>query len=127
VNIPPALRDWLAADHETAPDENASAREDDPIAERLATLTRPLHPRRAALDGAVVMHHPSGRAFAAASGDRILVRTSLARATLAAEPIERLPGWVALDPFPDDVAFERGTNVLRDLLARAFEEAARRS
>ncbi len=71
------------------------------------------------------MHHPSGRAFSATCGDRILVRTSAARATLAAEPIEDLPGWVALDPFPDDVAFERGTNVLRDLLARAYADAAR--
>ena len=50
-----------------------------------------------------------------------------ARATLAAEPVEALHGWVALDPFPADVAFERGTNVLRDLLARAFADAARQS
>ena len=127
MNLPPALRDWLAADHETVPAQDASAREDDPIAERLATLTRPLRPRRAALDGAVVMHHPSGRAFAAAYAGRVLVRTMTARATLAAEPVEALDGWIALDPFPADVAFERGTNVLRDLLAHAFVDAARQS
>ena len=63
------------------------------------------------------MHHPAGRAFAVAFSGRILVRTNAARATLAAEPVEDLPGWVAVDPFPGDVAFERGTNVLRDLLA----------
>jgi hypothetical protein len=125
VNPPPALRDWLAAAHEDPPDADASAREDDPIAERLATLTRALRPRRATLDDAVVMHHPSGRAFAAAYRGRILVRTNAARATLAAEAIEDLPGWVAVDPFPGDVAFERGTNVLRDVLMRAYADAAR--
>ena len=125
MNLPSALREWLAADHETAPEQDVSAREQDRIAERLATLTRPLRPRRGAVDGAVVMHHPTGRAFAAAYGDRLLVRTSSARATLAAEPIAALPGWVAIDPFPADVAFERGTNVLRDLLARAFADAGR--
>ena len=71
------------------------------------------------------MHHPSGRAFAAAYAGRFLVRTMIARATLAAEPVEALDGWIALDPFPADVAFERGTNVLRDLLAHAFVDAAR--
>ena len=125
MKVPPDLRDWLTPVHQELPDRDTSAREDDPIAERLATLTRALRPRRTALDGAIVMHHPSGRAFAAAFGDRVLVRTSSARATLAAEPIEELPGWVAIDPFPADVAFERGTNVLRDLLARAYADAAR--
>jgi hypothetical protein len=124
VKLPTELRDWLSAVHDGPPGSDASTREDDPIAERLATLTRPLRPRRAALDGAIVMHHPAGRAFAAAYRGRILVRTTAARATLAAEPIEALPGWVAIDPFPADVAFERGTNVLRDLLARAFADAA---
>lgn len=124
MKVPHELRDWLTAAHEDPPDRDASAREDDPIAERLATLTRALRPRRATLDGAVVMHHPSGRAFAATYRGRILVRTNAARATLAAVPIEDLPGWVAIDPFPGDVAFERGTNVLRDLLTRAYADAA---
>ncbi len=125
MTLPPALQEWLAAAHADAPDQDASAREADPTAERLATLTRPLRPRRVAVDGTIVMHHPAGRAFAAAYDGHILVRTSIARATLAAEPIEDLPGWVAVDPYPGDVAFERGTNVLRDLLMRAFADAAR--
>jgi hypothetical protein len=125
VILPPALREWLAARHDDAPERDASAREDDTVAERMATLTRPLRPRRVAVANAVVMHHPSGNAFAAAYEDRILVCTTTARAALAAQPIDDLPGWVAIDPFPADVAFERGTNVLRDLLARAYADAAR--
>jgi len=124
VRIPVELREWLGHDHELAPDADVAAREADAIAERLASLTRSLRPRRAEVGAAVVLHHPSGRPFAAAYGGRILVHSNLVPAALDAHGIDALPGWLSVEPDPPDITFSRGTDVLRDALARAFAAAA---
>jgi hypothetical protein len=126
VKITQELREWLAATHHEAPHGEAVTRAQDPVTERLLTLTRPLRPRRATVDGAVVLHHPSsGAPFAASSVDRIVVAARSIPGTLPSHAIDELPGWVVVDPFPPDVAFASGVDVLRRVLAQAFEHAAR--
>jgi hypothetical protein len=124
VNVDPRLRAWLIARHEDPPDAGVSEREPDAAAERLVASTRGLRPRRAEIAGFVVLHHPSGPPFAAACNGRLLVYASAVPGTLDATPVADLPGWVAVDPFPPDVAFTRGTDALRAVLTRAFEGAA---
>ena len=124
MKLPAELREWLARTPELAPEADVSAREEDAVAERLASLTRALRPRRAEVGTAVVLHHPSGRPFAAAYSGRILVRSTLVPAALDAQGIDALPGWLSVEPEPPDITFSRGADVLRDALARAFTAAA---
>ena len=124
MNVPDDVRVWLTEEHEAPPEADASMRASNPTAERLLSLTRALKPRTAEVGGAVVVHHPSGRPFAAAYADRILVHSTLVPAALDAQGIEALPGWLSITPDPPDITFSRGTDVLRDALARAFASAA---
>ena len=73
-----------------------------------------------------MLHHPSGRAFAAAYAGRILVHSTLVPAALDAQGIDALPGWLSVEPDPPDITFSRGADVLRDAPARAFAAAAAR-
>ena len=122
--VPDELRDWLTTEHDDSPEADASQRASDPTAERMLSLTRALKPRTAAIGSAVVLHHPSGRPFAAAYAERILVHSTLVPAALDAEGVDALPGWLSVTPDPPDITFSRGTDVLRDALARAFAAAA---
>jgi hypothetical protein len=132
ASVPDELRAWIAADHPAAPD----GWEPDPpvtelacqpeLVERLASLVRPLRPRRIFVGGCPVIHHPCGPPFAAAWGTRALVARLDERAPLIAASDETAglaPAWVALEPWPVDVAFSRGTDLLRQALARAYETA----
>jgi hypothetical protein len=125
MTVTPALRDWLTRAHDVAPDGSAADRVADPVAERLLSLTRPLRPRVAMVAGALVVHAPAGMPFAAAVDGELLVRIGTAAASLASTPAYGLDGWRVVDPWPDDVAFRRGTDELRDLLARACDESVR--
>ncbi len=120
MTVSAELRDWLSTEHAGLDGSATSVREDDAIAERVATMVRPLRARRAAVGGAVVFHDDRGRPFAAVHDGRVLVRTSTAPAILAVETVAGLDGWRSVDPSPPDIAFRRGTDVLRDLLADAF-------
>jgi len=124
VNVAAELRAWLAQEHDDAPNSDASARESNTVAERLLALTRALRPRRAEVAGCIVLHHPSGMPFAAACEDRVLVRADDVPAALTAQPVDGLSGWVAVDPWPPDITFARGAEVLRDALTRAFARAS---
>jgi hypothetical protein len=120
---------WLAADHAVAPD----AWEADPpleelrchpdLVERFASLVRPMRPRVTFVAGCPVAHHPSGPPFAAAFGTRVLVARDAAASPLVAAPAldDLPPGWAPLEPWPSDVAFAKGTDLLRAALARAFD------
>jgi hypothetical protein len=123
VNIPHDLLSWLEQPHDRAPADDVSGRATDPIAERLLTLIRPLRAACTTVAGAVVVHHPSGTPFAAAVDGCLVVRTRAAPGTLPSRPVDGLDGWLALDPFPPDVAFARGEEVLRHVLARACDDA----
>jgi hypothetical protein len=125
MKIPDEVRAWLIRTHDVAPAEDASSRASDPVAERLLGLTRALRPACATIAGAVVVHHPSGRPFAAAVDDHLVVRVARATGALTAEAVDGLDGWVAVDPFPPDVAFARGEDALRRVLAEACAKAAR--
>ena len=108
-----------------APDADASAREGDATAERLASLTRSLRPRRCRgrCAPSCCIIRPVAP-FAAAYAGRILVHSTLVPAALDAQGIDALPGWLSVEPDPPDITFSRGTDVLRDALARAFAAAA---
>ena len=109
-----ALDAWLRADGEPA---------DPDATERALTLTRALRPEVDDIDGRTVLRAPGGVAFAAVAGRRVLVRAKGAPGTLEAVPVDGLAHWFAFDPWPDDVGFRRGTDVLRDVLRDAFERA----
>ena len=93
MNISPALRNWLTRAHDTAPGEPAPGN-------RLSELAGPLRPAFAVVDGCSVAHHPSGPAFAALVGDKVLLPAAVVTAVLAAEPVDDLAGWVAVDAAP---------------------------
>lgn len=114
MNISPALRNWLTRAHDTAPGEPAPGN-------RLSELAGPLRPAFAVVDGCSVAHHPSGPAFAALVGDKVLLPAAAVTAVLAAEPVDDLAGWVAVDAAPADVTFARGADALRHALARAYD------
>jgi hypothetical protein len=127
--VTPELRAWLTRDHEVAPDgwaddpPAAELRCDPALVERLATLARPLRPRRTFVDGCPVVHHRDGPPFAAAWGTGSLVlRATGLPAVLAPSPA--LDGWVRVDPWPGDVAFTRGTDALRRAVVLAYASAA---
>jgi len=70
-----------------------------------------------------VASHPNGTAYAAAGNDRFHVRVAAPPALLAPTPSEFDPEWFAIDPSPADVAFSRGMELLRRVLAAAFHHA----
>lgn len=132
--LPPDLHAWLAASHASAPDGWAA---DPPVeqlgchpdlVERLTSVARPLDGvGRVFVAGCPVVHHPAGPPIACAFGTSGL----LARAGGSAGPLDpgvRTAGldddWLDLDPWPADVLFRRGTDLLRDALARAYNLAA---
>ena len=77
-------------------------------------------PDVAAVGGAVVFHDDRGRPFAAVHDGSRARPDERAPAILAVETVAGLEGWRSVDPSPPDIAFRRGTDVLRDLLADAF-------
>lgn len=124
--IPDELRAWLTRPHDVAPDEwkpdPPEIRCDPRLVERLASLARPLRPRRVFVAGCPVIHHPAGPPVAAAFGtSELLVRGEVPE-LLDAEDTGM--GWVILDAWPPDVGFARGTDLLRQVLARAFVNAS---
>ena len=123
--IPDELRAWLesattatgwAAD---PPFDELRAHPD--LVERLAFLVRPLRPARVFVAGCPVIHRDGGAAFAAAFGSSGLVVRRHAPGVLGARPA--LAGWSLLDPWLADVAFARGTDLLRQALRDAFVNA----
>ncbi|MGQ0825401.1 MAG: hypothetical protein ACT4OX_10315 [Actinomycetota bacterium] len=128
-----ALEEWLTRAHSGAPTDWAP---EPPLAElhchpdlveRLAVLARPDRPRRVFVDGCPVVHHPSGPPYAAARGtSSLLVRTRAAPALLTPRPCPFSAEWVAVHPWPPDIAFARGTDQLRRLLHEAFGGAPNR-
>jgi hypothetical protein len=96
---------------------------DPDVVERLLTLTRALRPEVVDIDGRTVVCAPNGVTFAAIDGQRVLVRTKGVPGTLEAVPVDGLAGWFAFDPWPADVGFRRGTDVLRDVLRDSFTAA----
>jgi hypothetical protein len=97
---------------------------DPDVVERLLTLTRALRPEVVDIDGRTALRAPGGVSFAAVDGRRVLVRTNGAPGTLEAVPVDGLAGWFAFAAWPADVAFRRGTDVLRDVLRDAFALAS---
>jgi hypothetical protein len=85
--------------------------------------------RRHFVDGCPVIHHPRGRAIAAASGNAWLtVRSARAAGALATGevPLRGLgPEWTMLDPWAPGVALSRAVDLLRSHVARAYELAGR--
>jgi len=123
--IPDELRDWLARDHDAvpvaSPSEASELRCDARLVERLTTLAGPLRARRVFVAGCPVVHHPSGPPIAAAFHGQLLVRDN-PPGVLASRAL--MSGWVLVDPWPPDVGFARGTDLLRQALARAFVAVA---
>ena len=133
ASMPEELRAWITAEHAAAPEgwepdpPLGSLRCHPDLVERVAALVRPLRPRRAFVGGCPVIHHPAGQPFAAAWGTSALVarldeRPALILATPETIGLDR--AWVDLDPWPVDVAFARGTDLLRQALARAYDRAS---
>jgi hypothetical protein len=87
------------------------------LVERLASLVRPLRPARVFVAGCPVIHVTGGHAFAAAFGTSTLLCRVDASGVLPSAPA--FDGWLALDPWPQDIAFTRGTDLMRQLLAQA--------
>src|SRR5262245_9327000 len=108
------MRDWLTAAHDTAPSAPSPGN-------RLSALAGPLRPAYAEVDGCWVAHHRTGPPFAALCDDVVLLPTAAVPAVLAGQPVDGLPGWVAVDASPADVTFSRGTDALRHALALAHE------
>jgi hypothetical protein len=116
--IPPELDVWLRREHVVAPPGWADGppleqlRCHPDLVERLASLVRPLRPRRVFVAGCPVIHHPSGLPFATAYGTSSLVILENAE-------------WVEVDPWLPDVTFLKGTDQLRHRLHRASEVVGR--
>jgi hypothetical protein len=131
--LPAALQEWLGREHPSAPDgwgpEPAidALRCHPDLVERLAGLARALpDARRTFVAGCPVVHHPAGPAIAAAAGtSTLIVRCGGAPGIL--DPGLRTAGlddaWCDLDPWAADVTFTRSTDLLRDALRRAYEQA----
>jgi hypothetical protein len=124
MNIPAELRAWLVQQHPGAPEGDSAGRGADALQERLLSLTRALRPRRAEVVGALVVHDPSGHAFAAAYDGRILLRGTRLPAALDADAVDGVPGWSSVTAEPADITFTRGSDVLRVALEHAFETRA---
>jgi len=132
----PALIEWLTrADHGAvtgwAPDPPLEALHCHPdLVARLSEIARPVAgTARRFVAGCPVVHHPRGRPIAAASGTNWLAVRSdrpagaLAPAAPEASAAALGAGWQALDPWTSDVAFARGTDLLRGHVIRAYELA----
>ena len=119
MTVSAELRDWLSTEHAGLDGSATSVREDDAIAERVATMVRPLRARRAAVGGAVVFHDtaagrsPRCTTVAFSSGQR---RAGDPRSRDRRGPRRLAVGRSVAPRHP----FRRGTDVLRDLLADAF-------
>src|SRR5215472_11430111 len=118
TGTPTELVEWLARD---AP-EPVAGWEPEPALEalrchpdlvaRLGAVARPVGAvRRVFIAGCPVIHHPQGRAIAAAAGTAWLTvrsaRPAGALATTEAPPPRLGPEWTMLDPWADDVALSR--------------------
>ena len=123
VNVPPGLRERLAAAAADTPDTDCPCEEIRSWNGWRCSRGRCDHGAARRRRGGDVP--PRGRAFAAAYGGRILVRTTGARATLAAERIAT-PRLGRDRPVPGRHRVRARDDVLRDLLARGFTDAARR-
>ena len=127
------LREWLTRDvdepvegWEREPPLEALRCHPDLVA-RLAEVARSVGAtRRVFVGGCPVIHHPRGRAIAAAWGTSSLtVRSARPAGALATtEPSAGLgDGWTMLDPWAPDVALSRTIDLLRAHMARAYELA----
>jgi hypothetical protein len=135
--LPRDVAEWLAARAAPppvgwAPDppvESLACHPD--LVERLASSARPLRGvRRTFVAGCPVVHHPNGDAIACAWGTNALV----VRAGGVAGPLDagvRTEGlgadWLDVDPWPTDVLFRRATDLLRDIVRRAYDAASMRN
>jgi len=100
------------------------------LVERLAEVSRTVGAaRRVFVAGCPVIHHPRGRAIAAAWGTSWLtVRSGRPAGALATanQPLAGLDApWVMLDPWAADVSLSRTIDLLRAHVARAYELAER--
>jgi hypothetical protein len=130
------LRGWLTRDvdepidgWEPTPSVDALRCHPDLVV-RLSEVSRSIGDvRRVFVEGCPVIHHPHGRAIAAASGKAWLtVRSALPAGALATTeaPLAGLgPEWKMLDPWAADVALSRTVDLLRAHIARAYELAER--
>ena len=127
-----ALVEWLTrADHEPVRGWEGEPALDElrchpDLIERLSAVARPVTgTARVFVAGCPVVHHPQGRPIAAAAGTGWLVVRSDGPAGALAEPHPPELGseWIALAPFPADVAFARGIDLLRSHVVRAYELA----
>jgi hypothetical protein len=91
------------------------------LVERLATLARPLRPRRVFVAGCPVIHHQSGPPIAAAIGANELLIRGPVPGVLGARDTGF--GWFAVEAWPADVGFARGSDLLRQVIAKAFANA----
>jgi len=121
--IPDELRAWLesatTATGWAADPPLDELRTHPDLVERLAFLVRPLRPARVFVAGCPVIHREGGAAFAAAFGTSGLVARLDAPGVMGARPA--FAGWSYLDPWLGDVAFARGTELLRRALRDAHE------
>jgi hypothetical protein len=130
------LRDWLTRDV----DEPIDGWEPEPplaalrcrpdLVARLSEVSRSIGAvRRVFVDGCPVIHHPQGRAIAAAAETAwLVVRSARPPGALATteDPLAGLgPEWTMLDPWAADVALSRTIDLLRAHVARAYELAER--
>jgi hypothetical protein len=128
------LREWLMRDVDDPvegwapmpPYEELHCHPD--LVERLAAASRPVGAvRRVFVGGCPVIHHPQGRAIAAAWGTAWLAARSGRPAGALATANQPLAGldapWVMLDPWAADVALSRTIDLLRAHIARAYEVA----
>ena len=130
------LRRWLTRDGDEPvggwePTPAADALRCDPeLVARLSEVSKSVGDvHRHFVDGCPVIHHPGGRAIAAAAGPAWLaVRSARPAGALATDEVT-LPGlgpeWTMLDPWADDVALSRTVDLLRSHIARAYELAER--
>jgi hypothetical protein len=111
-----------------APEPSASNAQCAPrLVARLTEITKPVaNVTRTFVAGSPVVHRRNGRAIAAASGTSWLaVRSGAPAGDLAprSHVFELPPDWVELDPWPQDIAFARGVDLLRRHVKRAYERA----
>jgi hypothetical protein len=130
------LREWLMRDVDDPvegwapmpPYEDLHCHRD--LVERLAEISKPAGAvRRVFVGGCPVIHHPRGRAVAAAWGTSWLTVCSGSPAGALATGNQPLAGldaaWVMLDPWAADVALSRTIDLLRAHIVRAYELAER--
>ena len=130
------LREWLTHDVDDPVDGWAPAPPDQQLrchpdlVARLAEVSRSVGSvGRVFVGGCPVIHHPRGRAIAAAWGTSSLIVRSARPAGALATTEDPLSGlgteWTMLDPWAADVALSRAIDLLRSHVARAYELAER--